>query len=77
MTTVRLKHNEYWGKRSGTVHPQLGNIFPGKRKSSSKREGGQKEKSLYYHLVQNAIALGWLNGRRIRKPNGQQATPVK
>lgn len=33
-----LLSNEYWGRRSGYIHPIHGNIFPGTRGSLNKKE---------------------------------------
>ena len=35
---IKLKSNEFWGARSGTIHPFLGLVFKGSRASTTRHE---------------------------------------
>ena len=71
---IRLKHNQFWGRRSGYfdifrpkgMNTPFGFAFKQRRGSSNKKgSAGAKAHTIYKLLAQQAISRGYLNGVKI------------
>ncbi len=71
---IRLKKNQFWGKRAGAYSPKEGYFFKisrgGAARSGNNGPVGKKNRSYYFALrsfAAQARSVGWFNGKRLKK----------